>query len=301
MLSGLHFLLTYSCTHQCDHCFLFSAPGAGGTFTVAQIEAVLDEAVRLGCIDRVCFEGGEPTLYFPVMREGIRLARRRGIGGGVVTNAYWALSEEDAELWLRPLAELGLDSASVSDDDLHYDPQAGVRAARVKAAAERLGMSAKVLETVRPRVEMVDGKPAVRGTVMFRGRAAVNLAPGMPTRPWSNFTKCTHEDLANPKRIHVDCYGNAHLCQGLSMGNFWETPLADLVRAYDGEKHPIAGPLIRGGPARLIEEYGLPHADEYVDDCHLCFEARVALRQRFPGLLAPARVYGRDEAGNPVR
>ena len=33
MLTGIHFLLTYSCTSECDHCFLYCSPNAKGTFT----------------------------------------------------------------------------------------------------------------------------------------------------------------------------------------------------------------------------------------------------------------------------
>jgi hypothetical protein len=35
------------------------------------------------------------------------------------------------------------------------------------------------------------------------------------------------------------------------MGNIWEKPLPDLVGGYDAQKHPIGGPLLRGGPIRL--------------------------------------------------
>ena len=44
MLTGLHFLLTYMCNSECDHCFVFSSPRAKGTFTLAQIQSLLDEA-----------------------------------------------------------------------------------------------------------------------------------------------------------------------------------------------------------------------------------------------------------------
>ena len=55
MLTGIHFLTTYACNFECDHCFLWSGPGARGTFTAGQIRAVLDEAVRLGGIEMVYF------------------------------------------------------------------------------------------------------------------------------------------------------------------------------------------------------------------------------------------------------
>jgi hypothetical protein len=127
---------------------------------------------------------------------------------------------------------------------------------------------------------------------MFKGRAADKLTEDLPRRPWQEFTECPHEDLRNPGRVHLDAYGNVHLCQGLSMGNTWETPLSKMVGQYDANSHPICGRLINGGPARLAEEYDVPHEDGYVDACHLCYRVRLALLDRFPQYLAPRSVYG---------
>ena len=70
MIKGLHFLLTYECNYECDHCFLYSSPRAGGTFTLEQIEAALREAARLDSVRTIYFEGGEPFLYHPYCLPG---------------------------------------------------------------------------------------------------------------------------------------------------------------------------------------------------------------------------------------
>ena len=67
MLNGIHFLLTYTCLFECDHCFLYSGPGAKGTFTLDQINRVLDEAEKIGSVESIFFEGGEPFLYYPLL------------------------------------------------------------------------------------------------------------------------------------------------------------------------------------------------------------------------------------------
>ena len=36
-LSGLHLLLTYQCTFECDHCFVWGSPWQTGTLTLEQI------------------------------------------------------------------------------------------------------------------------------------------------------------------------------------------------------------------------------------------------------------------------
>ena len=132
----------------------------------------------------------------------------------------------------------------------------------------------------------------VGGGALFKARAADKLTEGLPTTSPERFTACEHEELVSPKRVHVDALGNVHLCQGVSMGNMWKTPLSRLVREYDPEAHPICGPLVRGGPLALAREHGAPLEQEYVDACHLCFSVRRALLERFPEQLTPPQVYG---------
>jgi MoaA/NifB/PqqE/SkfB family radical SAM enzyme len=294
MLSGLHFLLTYACNFECDHCFVYSRPGAKGTLTIGQIRDVLGELVRLGTVDTVYFEGGEPGLYYATMLEGIRIARDLGFKSGIVTNSYWATSDEDAELWLKPLADQGLFKISVSDDELHYGEGSDTPPKRALRAAQRLGIESSVLATAKPVVKVAPGSsvPEVCGGVMFRGRAVEKLSAGLPRKIWREFNRCPHEDLRAPKRVHLDAYGHMHLCQGISMGCVWKTPLSKLVREYDPDAHPICGPLLRGGPAALAQEYDFPCEERYIDACHLCFAVRLALIDRFPEFLAPRQVYG---------
>jgi hypothetical protein len=298
MLTGIHLLLTYACNFECDHCFLYSGPHAEGTFTLSQIRTALDEVRRLGTIEIVYFEGGEPFLYYPLMLEGIRLARKQGFQTGVVTNAYWATAEKDAELWLTPLADLEVADLSVSDDAFHHGDEEDNPAKRALRAASRLGVTAGSICIEQPTVEtgpemgQARGQPVIGGGAMFRGRAVEKLAEGLPRRPWEDLTECPHETLRDPGRVHLDAYGHVHLCQGLSMGNMWETPLATLVQEYEPDSHPICGPLLEGGPAELATRYQVAHDEAYVDECHFCYALRLALLDRFPHYLAPRQVYG---------
>ena len=286
MLTGLHVLLTYRCTHQCEHCFVHSRPGARGTFTLDQLRRTLAEAVRIGTVERVYYEGGEPFLYYPLLLEGLRAARESGFEVGVVTNAYWAETEEDAEIWLRPLAEIGVADLSVSDDPLHHGDGDESPARRALRAAERLSIPARAICTPRP-----DQGEGVR----FRGRAADELTSDLPRRRWREFGECPDEDFTDPGRVHVDAYGNVQLCQGILMGNMWRTPLSELVRSYDPRNHPVVGPLQRGGPAALATEHGLSPEPEYVSACHFCYRIRERLLEDLPDELGPGQVYGREQ------
>jgi MoaA/NifB/PqqE/SkfB family radical SAM enzyme len=297
MLSGIHILLTYKCLYECDHCFVYSSPKAEGTFTLAGLKNVIDEAVKIGTIEWIYFEGGEPTLYYPLLIEGIKYATEKGFKTGIVTNAYFASTEEDAELWLKPLADLNIQDLSISNDAFHSGDPENSPAAMALKAAEKLGLPTGSISIDEPYI-VCDvapgkaGKPIVGGGVMFRGRAAEKLTEGLPRKNWEEFDLCPWETLAEPERVHVDAYGFVHLCQGISMGNMNEVPLNEIIKNYNPLDHPIASALINGGPAALAKRSGTVHELTYVDACHLCFDVRKKMLNERSLYLAPRQVYG---------
>ncbi|MDI6768250.1 MAG: radical SAM protein [Anaerolineales bacterium] len=294
-LTGLHLLLTYQCTFECDHCFVFGSPSQTGVMTLSQIQEILRQARETGTIASIYFEGGEPFLYYAVMLKGVQMAKQMGFRVGVVSNAYWANSTEDALEWLRPLADL-IEDLSVSSDLYHYSEMMSRQAQNAQDAAKQLGIPVGVISVCQPEaVNAAQTMGTVTGegaAVMYRGRAVEKLVPRAARQPWETFTECPHEDLREPGRCHLDPLGNLHVCQGISLGNIYETPLKEICAAYDVGAHPIAGPLLAGGPVALVQEYNLPHEENYADACHLCFEARRVLRERFPEILKPDQMYG---------
>jgi hypothetical protein len=140
--------------------------------------------------------------------------------------------------------------------------------------------------------ETLEDGSIVGGDVRFRGRAADNLTEGLPRTPCNTMTVCDREVLDNPGRVHVDSFGHVQVCQGVSMGNMWATPLSELIAQYDPQNHPVVGPLLKGGPLGLVEAYDIAHEPDYVDECHFCYDVRKKLLDRFPDHLAPRQVYG---------
>ena len=293
-LDGLHLLLTYQCTYECDHCFVWGGPRQSGVMTLAQIGSVLQQAQDLGTAEWIYFEGGEPFLFYPVLLRAVKDSAALGFQVGVVSNGYWATSVADAREWLRPLAGLVQD-LSLSDDLYHNDPQVSHQVQYAREAAEELGFPTGVLSVAQPEAcgaSAVGQLPLGESAVMYRGRATEKLAPRAAKRPWSEFSACPHEDLREPGRVHVDPFGNLHLCQGISVGNLFARPLREVCAAYDPEAHPVIGPLLAGGPTELVRHYKLPHEEAYADACHLCYEARCRLRALFPEILTPDQMYG---------
>lgn len=294
-LTGLHILLTYQCTFECDHCFVWGSPRQGGVLTIEQIHEVLRQAHEIDSMEWVFFEGGEPFLYYPVLLRGVQIATAAGFRVGIVSNAYWATTPEDALAWLKPFANL-VEELTVSSDLYHYNQADSLHARNAAAAAEQLGIHIGRICVAQPEQtnapDAVGQIPEGESGVMYRGRAANKLVPRATLHPWEQFTACPHEDLREPGRVHLDPLGNLHLCQGLSIGNIFQRPLREICDAYDPEAHPICGPLLAGGPVALVETYQLPHEPEYADACHLCYEARLQLRARFPEILTPNQMYG---------
>lgn len=294
-LDGLHLLLTYQCTLECDHCFVWGSPWQTGTMKIKDIRNILKQARELKTIKSIYFEGGEPFLYYPVMLKGVQDAVSAGFKVGIVTNSYWAIEVDDAIEWLRPFAGL-IDDLSVSSDCYHSTEKQSQQAKNAIAAARQLGIPVGVISIAQPEAEDKDAVvgvlPESESGVMYRGRAAEKLVSKVRLTPWKEFKACPFEDLRNPGRLHVDPLGNTHLCQGISLGNLFRKPLAEICDGYLPDEHPIAGPLLKGGPSELAQRYEVPCDDGYADACHLCYEIRRALRGQFPDILLPGQMYG---------
>jgi MoaA/NifB/PqqE/SkfB family radical SAM enzyme len=295
-IKALHLLQTYQCTFTCDHCFVFSSPEAKGVMRISDLRNILAQGKRVGDIEWVYFEGGEPFLYYPTLLWGLRRAKDYGFKTGVVTNAYWATSPEDATEWLAPIKALGLSDLSISDDPYHYGAHDENLAKHAYTAAKLLELSVSQITIQDPRTYLQEiawkGKPVVEGRVLFKGRAVEKLIEGLPRKNWTELDRCVHEDFANQTRVHIDPFGHVHVCQGISLGNVNDASLKRLFTSFNPVTHPITGPLLRGGPVELAKKYHVNHEEGYVDECHFCYDVRRRLRSRFPRLLVPDQMYG---------
>ena len=296
VITGLHLLQTYQCNFECDHCFIYCRPGARGVMKCSDIHQILAEAAQVGTIRDICFEGGEPFLYYPIMLWGLRAAKGFGFRRSIVTNAYWATSVDDAIQWLTPISEIGIYNLALSDDAYHYSENEKDLAKYAIEAAKDVGLPVGTITISDPRkyLDTIEwkGKPIIGGRVQFKGRAVEKLIEGLPKKPWTAFTKCRDEDFSKQSRVHIDPFGYVHVCQGITIGNRNQTPLVKLFANFNPEKHPICAPILRGGPAELAREHHIEPNEDCVDECHLCYSIRLKLRKKFPSILAPDQVYG---------
>lgn len=293
-LTGLHLLLTYQCNFECDHCFVWGSPRQSGVMQLRDIERILAEGKTLGTVKSIYFEGGEPFLYYATLVKGVQMAAEMGYTVGMVSNGYWATSVADACNWLEPFVGL-VEDLSMSDDAYHWGSEGAQNVVNAKTAASQSGIPMGTISVAQPEnantVDAVGRLPIGESTVMYRGRAAEVLVDRATMYPWEQFTTCPYENLRDPGRVHVDPFGHLHLCQGISLGNIFETSLREIVDRFDPDTHPIAGALLGDGPAGLVRRYQVPHAEQVADACHLCFSTRQALRTQFPDVLTPDQMY----------
>lgn len=126
----LTFITTYKCGAVCDHCLMSCTPNNSDRLTLPQMRQFIDSFAEV-CVGSgvVVFTGGECTLLGDDLLEAIAYANSLGLFTRIVTNAWWAKSERDAETFLNELKSCGLDEINISCDDFHaeYIPLENVR------------------------------------------------------------------------------------------------------------------------------------------------------------------------------
>ncbi|ASJ17315.1 hypothetical protein A3L04_09660 [Thermococcus chitonophagus] len=115
---NLSFFVTYKCNYNCPHCSLNADSKKDLWLPIAVIKKFLKEGKQLGFRVAI-FTGGEPTLRLDSLLESIQFAKELGYATRVVSNGWWAFSEESAYNILSQMKEHGLDEINISFDDYH--------------------------------------------------------------------------------------------------------------------------------------------------------------------------------------
>lgn len=116
----LSIMPTFQCNAECSNCGTFSNPRVKTHLQEDLLLSAIDEAKSLGFFN-VVFTGGEPTLRWGIVLEGISYAKSLGLHTRIVTNAYWAKSEIVAEKKLKKLMDAGLNEINFSTGDEHSE------------------------------------------------------------------------------------------------------------------------------------------------------------------------------------
>jgi hypothetical protein len=315
-MSVLKVHLTYHCSAACDHCRFGCTPTSSALIDVAMVIDTARALQRSNGLDLVVLLGGEPGLYPAVTHALTTAMRGMGLQVRIETNASWATDDGRALAFLEPLYHKGV-SVMFSLDafhEPHVPPERVVRALRL---SEALGGTHNIESaylrgpgSTHPLDVRTDtllarwsGETRIyRGPVLFVGRAAARLAPlvaagrGIPVEPCPAVPWWPHGEQDTLDLLILDPQGNLSKGCGISLGNVHCQTVEAILAGYDAIAHPLIGRLIERGPLALAEEamrHGLYALKaDYADRCHLCQEARAALRPLYSDWLTPDQHYG---------
>ena len=179
---------TYRCTAACKHCGTLSSPKEETWLPIDDMLRAIDQAADAG-YGLVVFTGGEPTLAGEHLLLGIRRAVSRGLAVRMVSNGWWAESDEVALVAMGEWVDAGLHELNVSTGDQHS------RFVPVESVIRAINAGVEHDLTVAVMIEVVDGRritsQGVQSHPMYRAmldrhpqpRVSFHESPWMPLSP----------------------------------------------------------------------------------------------------------------------
>lgn len=316
-VKSVDFLLTFRCPSRCKHCSYKAGPERIGYMKLTEAEEYLKELTGTQPLETICAHGGEPFLYFQLLKQIVEKAKKLEVPQRwVITNGYWAKNQKTAIKKLTELKDAGLTHITFSVDSFHqeYVPlemvRKGVKAA-ISIGFERICVDSHFLvgsnsnnshdNLTKKALESLEGLDEIeinRYPTGFEGRGT-ELAKYAEPRSKPPTGKCTLPfwiggNLESPETIEIDLEGNVTLCPGICIGNTRVQSLTAILQNYDCHTHPILSIIAKEGPIGLLKNAiskGFHRHQKFIDECHLCYEMRRFLMRHYPQHLAPADCY----------
>ncbi|MGD8565235.1 MAG: radical SAM protein [Candidatus Bathyarchaeota archaeon] len=317
-IKSVDLLLTFRCPSKCKHCVYKAGPERNGKMKLEDAEEYLQDLAEIHPLQSIGAHGGEPFLYFELLKGIMEKAKTLEIPRTwVITNGYWAKDRSIAKEKLVKLKEAGLTHITFSVDGFHqeYIPFKTVINGIDAAASlgfERICVDSYFLEEsngnnfydnlTREGLESMAKLDMVeihRHRVDLEGRAAAELTKYVKLKTEIPEGGCQLPfwiggNLKNPEGIEIDFEGNVTLCPGICLGNTKNTALTQILENYDVAEHPILSVIANEGPVGLLKmaiAKGFNRQKKYADECNLCYEMRRFLRPYFPSYLSPEACY----------
>ncbi len=270
--------LTDRCTNACAHCFSSCSPDARAVLPVSLARKWIHQcaAVARG---RLVFTGGEPFLFFAMLRNLVHEAASAGMSPAVWTNGYWITGPDEFRAALRYFADVGLKELIVSDDSFHGEAPFASFKPMIPEIARELGIGVQFSRIVPKPPEaqpdfLFPDHHALTGPVMHRGRAADACTNGQVHWQAADFDSCPFLSFDAPGSLFIDVHGFLCICPGFPLANLQTLSLKRFFAEFDLQKAPLARRIAEGGPAALARELSLPATTGFVDYCHACWMLR---------------------------
>ncbi len=245
-MKKLCLILTDKCNAQCKTCCFSCSPKNSAVMDEGLMLKAIDEACETGDFNVVGFSGGEPFLYYELLKRGAEYAKQKGLLVTAATNGFWgAWSDEELQ---QKLDALQLDHLSISYDPYHGEFVSEETYKRAISAAKVLKISYDVCigETKDKKVNdlymQLDTEKYLTVTTLYP-YARIGGAKRLPEDIFYRF-KDTDEIYCNgASMIAVRYDGEVFPCcsqpvfdTALSLGNLNERSLKDILENSETAK-----------------------------------------------------------------
>lgn len=292
MTKGLCIVLTDRCNAACEICCFSCSPENNHVMDEALMFQAIDQATEVEGISYIGFSGGEPFLYYDLLKTGLAYARSKGFATSVATNGFWGNWPD--EILQQRLGALQLDKIFLSTDYYHQQFVPGSSVERAISAARALGIGINVgIGETRSHTsgahfqQMGDSKyllafytyPYIRA-----GRAA-----SYPESEFFQPSEVPVERCVANGLIAVLYDGKVFPCckqqvfsSGLILGNLHESPLKEILSSSD----TVALMRCLNNPRclhKLLEEKGMTETYQSAcDSCSSIFGDKKSLESLLP-------------------
>ena len=294
-LSNFGLLLTYKCTAACPHCVVEAGPHRKEEVRLDQVTSWIEQArnYRDGHMVGLALTGGEPFYIMDKLTQVVEFGHQHGFLISVVTNAYWAATEEAALSVLSKLPAIQM--ISISTDIYHLKTIPFQNVVNLIQACRKLGRVYNIAvctdDEENPQYRnIVDDLSAlgesdkIRPAITFPVGRAQNLVSKFHYRfsPEAPVSACTmaSSPIAFPDGKILACIGplvTLAPTHPLYLGNLNQESLAEIMDR--AEINPILHMIRIWGPYKLVsmlKEMGLGDylPQEYVSTCicDICYK-----------------------------
>ena len=297
----LTILPTYRCSAACKDCCFGSNPSIQGRIPQDRILKYIKDASMME-IKLIVFSGGEAFLLNEDLDEAISLASSLGMKTRIVSNGYWATSEEIALKRLRKLRDNGLNEINFSTGDFHLEFVPIEKVINGILAAFKLCMKCALM------IELHGDRKFTQANIFKDSRLGTALensinkelfkvleSPWMPIESNSKISYKGHEEfLANKNNVHgrkrclsilsniiVDPYENFGCCCGLTRHLTPELNIGSLRSQSMQELFDEASEdflkiwIFTDGPEKILswaaeKDPTIDWENKYAHTCHAC-------------------------------
>lgn len=119
MKQNICIIMTDKCNARCKTCCFSCSPNKSSVIDENLMLKAIDDAKELGDVEVIGFSGGEPFLFYELMKKGMLYAKQKGFKVTVAINGFWG-NWSDGEL-IEKLSVLPLEHISFSYDSYHAE------------------------------------------------------------------------------------------------------------------------------------------------------------------------------------